>query len=100
MKIELVIFKVIDGTISHNKILIWELNKMSDSENESIFPIANWDLGPIDQHQLIVFRPHFISSPGQTAEQAEISRYYAMTLPQAKELKASLEAAIAVLEAN
>ena len=71
---------------------------MSDTENENIYPIANWDIGPIEEHQLIVFRPHFITSPGQAAEEAEVSRYYAMTLVQAKELKASLEMAIGVLE--
>lgn len=73
---------------------------MSDQENENIYPIANWDLGPIVDHQLLVFRPHFISSPGQAPEDAEMSRYYAMTLPQAKELKKALESAIAVLEAT
>ncbi len=72
---------------------------MSNQENENVYPIANWDLGPIEQHQVVVFRPHFISKPGETAEDAEMSRYYALTLPQAKELKKALEAAIAVLEA-
>ncbi len=71
---------------------------MSDQDNENIYPIANWDVGPIEDHQLVVFRPHFISSPGQTAEDAEISRYYAMTIEQAKELRLALESAIAVLE--
>jgi len=68
------------------------------SDNESIYPIANWDMGPIEEHGLIVFRPHFISEPGQAAEDAEVSRYYAMTLPQAKELKMALENAIGMLE--
>ena len=71
---------------------------MSEQENESIYPVANWDIGPIEEHRLIVFRPHFISSPEQPAEDAEVSRYYALTLPQAKELKQALETAIAVLE--
>jgi len=71
---------------------------MSETDNESIFPIANWDMGPIEEHQLVVFRPHFISTPGQTAEEAEVSRYYAMTLSQAKELKMALETSIAALE--
>lgn len=69
-----------------------------EQENENIYPIANWDVGPIEDHKLVVFRPHFISSPGQTAEDAEISRYYAMTIDQAKELRLALESAIAVLE--
>ncbi len=73
---------------------------MSEQQNENIYPIANWDMGPIEEHQLVVFRPHFISTPGQTAEEAEISRYYALTLPQAKELRQALETAIAVLEAG
>ncbi len=71
---------------------------MSDEENENIYPIANWDVGPIEQHKLVVFRPHFISSPDQAAEEAEVSRYYAMTIEQAKELRLALESAIAVLE--
>ena len=71
---------------------------MSDQQNENIYPIVNWDLGPIEEHQLVVFRPHFISSPDQTADDAVMSRYYAMTLPQAKELKKLLEASIAALE--
>lgn len=71
---------------------------MSDQENENIYPLANWDVGPIEDHKLVVFRPHFISSPEQTAEDAEISRYYAMTIEQAKELRLALESAIAVLE--
>lgn len=71
---------------------------MSDEQNENIYPVANWDIGPIEQHQLVVFRPHFISSPDQTAEDAEISRYYALTLTQAKELKEALETSIAALE--
>ena len=71
---------------------------MSEQDNENIYPIANWDVGPIEDHKLVVFRPHFISSPGQTAEEAEISRYYAMTIDQAKELRLALESAIAVLE--
>ena len=71
---------------------------MSDQDNENIYPIANWDMGPIEEHKLVVFRPHFISSPEQTAEDAEISRYYAMTIPQAKELKQALEVAIMMLE--
>jgi len=71
---------------------------MSDQENENIYPVANWDVGPIEAHQLVVFRPHFISSPGQTAEDAQVSRYYALTIEQAKELRLALESAIAVLE--
>jgi len=71
---------------------------MSEEDNESIFPIANWDIGPIEEHQLVVFRPHFISSPEQTAEDAEVSRYYAFTLTQAKELKEALETAIMMLD--
>lgn len=71
---------------------------MSEQENENIYPIANWDVGPIEEHKLVVFRPHFISSPEQTAEDAVISRYYAMTIEQAKELRLALESAIAVLE--
>jgi len=71
---------------------------MSDQENENIYPIANWDVGPIEDHKLVVFRPHFISSPEQSAEEAEISRYYAMTIDQAKELRLALESAITVLE--
>jgi len=71
---------------------------MSDEENEKIYPVANWDMGPIEEHRLVVFRPHFISSPGQSAEDAEISRYYALTIQQAKELKLALENAIGVLD--
>jgi len=71
---------------------------MSEQDNENIYPIANWDVGPIEDHKLVVFRPHFISSPGQLAEDAEISRYYAMTIDQAKELRLALESAITVLE--
>lgn len=71
---------------------------MSEQEDENIYPIANWDLGPIEEHNLVVFRPHFISSPGQEADEAEISRYYAMTIEQAKQLRLALESAIAVLE--
>ena len=71
---------------------------MSEQENENIYPIANWDVGPIEEHKLVVFRPHFISSPGQSADEAEISRYYAMTIEQAKELRLALESAIVVLE--
>lgn len=71
---------------------------MSNQENENIYPIANWDVGPIEDHKLVVFRPHFISNPGQLAEDAEISRYYAMTIEQAKELRLALESAITVLE--
>lgn len=71
---------------------------MSQQENENIYPMANWDVGPIEEHNLIVFRPHFISSPEQTQDDAEISRYYAMTVSQAKELRLALESAIAVLE--
>jgi len=71
---------------------------MSEQDNENIYPIANWDVGPIEDHKLVVFRPHFISSPGQSAEDAEISRYYAMTIDQAKELRLALESAITVLE--
>ncbi len=73
---------------------------MSDQENENVYPVANWDMGPIEAHQLIVFRPHFISTPGQAPEDAEISRYYAMTVEQAKELRQSLDMAIAMLEKN
>ena len=73
---------------------------MSNEENESIHPIANWDMGPIAQHRLIVFRPHFISEPGQSIDEAEKSRYYAFNLAQAKELQASLMKAIEELEAE
>ena len=71
---------------------------MSEADNENIYPIANWDMGPIEEHRLVVFRPHFISSPEQTAEDAEVSRYYALTLSQAKELKSALEQSIDILE--
>jgi len=70
----------------------------SAQENENIYPIANWDVGPIEDHKLVVFRPHFISSPEQTVDDAQVSRYYAMTIEQAKELRLALESAIAVLE--
>jgi len=73
---------------------------MSNEENENIYPVANWDIGPIAQHKLVVFRPHFISSPEQTAAEAEISRYYAFTLSQAKELQAALQQAVDELEAG
>jgi len=71
---------------------------MPDEQNENIYPLANWDIGPIEEHKLVVFRPHFISSPGQAADDAEVSRYYAMTVEQAKELRLALESAIVVLE--
>jgi len=71
---------------------------MADEDNEKIYPVANWDIGPVEEHQLVVFRPHFISSPDQSAEEAEISRYYALTLTQAKALKLSLDNTIHVLE--
>jgi len=71
---------------------------MSEEQNENIYPIANWDIGPIEEHGLVVFRPHFISTPEQPAEEAEISRYYALTLAQAKELKMALENSIMLLE--
>jgi biofilm regulator BssS len=71
---------------------------MSNEENENVYPVANWDIGPIPQHKLVVFRPHYISSADQTAEDAEISRYYALTLPQAKELQSALQVAIEELE--
>ena len=71
---------------------------MSEYYYESIYPIANWDIGPIEEQQLVVFRPHFISSPEQTAEDAKVSRYYALTVTQAKELKEALETAIMMLE--
>ena len=73
---------------------------MSSDEDESIYPVANWDMGPIPQHELIVFRPHFISSPEQSINDAETSRYYALTLSQAKELAASLHKSIEELEAQ
>ncbi len=73
---------------------------MSDEKNESVYPIANWDMGPIVEHGVIVFRPHYITSPGQSLEEAQISRYYAMTLSQAQELKGALENAIAMLESQ
>ena len=71
---------------------------MSDDENENIYPIANWDVGPIEEHNLVVFRPHFISATDQTVDDAQVSRYYAMTIDQAKELRLALESAITVLE--
>ena len=67
-------------------------------QDEKVFPLTNWDLGPIIEHGLIVFRPHFISSPEQTINEAQISRYYALTLEQARELKLSLEDSIQQLE--
>jgi biofilm regulator BssS len=73
---------------------------MTENDDEKIYPLANWDLGPIEEHELVVFRPHFISTPGQSAESAQISRYYAMTVQQAKELKMALESAIQVLDAK
>lgn len=73
---------------------------MSDDENENVYPIANWDMGPIPQHKLIVFRPHYISEPDQSMENAEKSRYYAFSLTQARELHASLTKAIEELEAE
>ncbi len=71
---------------------------MEQQDDEKIYPIANWDIGPIEEHQLIVFRPHYISSPEQNAETADPSRYYALTLSQAKDLKLALENAIGQLE--
>ena len=73
---------------------------MSSEENESIYPVANWDIGPIPQHELIVFRPHYISKPDQSVNDAELSRYYALTLTQAKELQLALQGAILDLESN
>ena len=73
---------------------------MSNDENEKVYPIANWDIGPIPQHKLIVFRPHYISEPDQSMEKADKSRYYAFTLIQARELHASLNKAIEELEAE
>jgi len=73
-------------------------DSMTDEDNEKIYPLANWDFGPIEEHKLVVFRPHYISAPGQSVESAQMSRYYAFTLEQAKELKLALESAINVLE--
>ena len=67
---------------------------MTNKDNESVHPVVNWDMGPIPEHKLIVFRPHFISSPDQAIGDAELSRYYALTMSQAKELKSALEKAI------
>ena len=72
---------------------------MSNKENENVHPVVNWDMGPIPEHNLIVFRPHFISTPEQAIDDAEISRYYALTMSQAKELQLALQQAIKDLEA-
>jgi len=32
---------------------------MSEQENENIYPIANWDVGPIEEHKLVVFECYY-----------------------------------------
>jgi hypothetical protein len=63
-----------------------------------IFPVSAWDLGPAPSMDLVTFRPHFLSHPQQTPDEAQISRFYALTPVQARALVDDLQRALHVLE--
>lgn len=64
------------------------------NDDTPIFPVAAYDVGPILQYGIVVFRPHFLASPTQRPDEAETGRYYALTVVQAEALVRSLQTAI------
>lgn len=73
---------------------------MSNNEEIPIFPVARWDFGPVPSLGLITIRPHFLSGPMQAMEQAQASRFYALTKSQARELIEDLQKALQKLETH
>jgi len=75
---------------------------MSDETTERVplSPIVAWNLGAISRLNCVAFCLHYVSEPEQRAGDAELSRYYTLTVEQARSLAESLEAALKKLAPN
>jgi hypothetical protein len=73
---------------------------MSDETEVLLFPVARWDFGPLPSMGMVTIRPHFLVSPMQRLEEAQPSRYYALTTVQVRALIHDLQKALATLESH
>lgn len=71
---------------------------MANEKDIPLFPISQWDIGPIPTHGLIAFRPHFLSHALQKPHEAQADRYYALTPEQCRQLVEDLQRQLARLE--
>lgn len=70
------------------------------TEQIPVFPIARYDIGPLPAHQMIAFRPHYLSHLSQRPDEAVPSRYYALTAAQALAMIEDLQKAVQTLASS
>lgn len=68
------------------------------SENKKLYPITQWQVGPVIKHRIVVFEPHFLTEPNQKLEESVQGQMYALTIKQAQDLIADLQRSIDILQ--
>lgn len=67
---------------------------MEPDDDAPLCPVAQFDIGVVRQHGgFILLRPHFLLRPGQPPDEAEASRFYALTTAQVHDLISRLQEA-------
>lgn len=59
-----------------------------------IFPVAEYEVGPVPSYGVVLVRFAFLASPLQRLDEAARGRHYALTMPQALALRDELTSAI------
>lgn len=63
-----------------------------------VFPVTGYTIGPIPSMGIVVIRFPFLASPMQEIDKADPGRTYALTPVQAREVRDSIDRALAILD--
>ncbi|GAB2928297.1 biofilm formation regulator BssS [Hafnia psychrotolerans] len=63
-------------------------------------PLVGWDISTVDSYDAMMIRLHYLSSKGQTPEDAHVDRTLWLTTDVARQLINILEAGIEKIESN
>ena len=67
---------------------------MAKKDNIPLFPVADWRIGPVLEHDVIVFRPDYLTGPLQAPESPNPGRNYVLSRGQAQQLIQDLQRAL------
>jgi len=65
------------------------MSKPSEDQ-QPVFPLCGWDIGPHKEQKAVLFRPHFIATPFDNPKDAQKGQIFAIPAKTALELAIKL----------
>lgn len=59
---------------------------MSNQDPSVLLPLTDWDIGPVERHNMVVMRLGFVSRQHQPLSVYHSGRFYGLTTDQARSL--------------